>query len=81
MDDYQPAARIDPEILQLISFSLRCTEPDLIVPSFALASTIDYILVAHFLIIRTPSVRKDGVWWDVLTHELGEAEAAIILDV
>jgi hypothetical protein len=71
------AASIDPNVLQVIASGLLSAEPDLVIASLALASTIRQVLEGDLLSIRSPCVRKDGIWRNVVDKIFGQAEVAI----
>ena len=73
-----PAASVDPEIPYVVYFSLIRAKLYLLVAVLAMTRVLQNILICNLLAIGAPSVREYGVAWNVLTHEFGEAEAAIV---
>ena len=73
-----PAASVDPEILQGVHFSLISAKLYLLVAILVMTRVLHDILIRNLLAIGAPSVREYGVAWNVLTHEFGEAEAAVV---
>jgi hypothetical protein len=73
-----PAASVDPEILQVVCFSLIRAKVYLHVAVLVMTRVLQDILVCSLLAIGAPNVRQYGVGWSVLTHEFGEAEAAVV---
>jgi hypothetical protein len=73
-----PAASVDPEILHVVCFSLIHAKAYLLVAVLVVTRILQDILICNLLAIGAPSVREYGVAWNVLTHEFGEAEAAIV---
>jgi hypothetical protein len=73
-----PAASVDPEILHVVYFSLIRAKLYLLVAVLVMTRVLQDILICNLLAIDAPSVRQYGVGWSVLTHEFGEAEAAVV---
>ena len=74
-------ARIDPEVLETFHSSLSTTATDFVVSDLCLVIIVgDQVLKAYFLVVMSPRMTEDRVRWCVLTSELNEAEAAIVVD-
>jgi hypothetical protein len=60
-----PAASVDPEILQVVCFSLIRAKVYLLVTVLVMTRVLQDVLVCNFLAIGAPSVREYGVEWSV----------------
>jgi hypothetical protein len=56
---------------------LFSAEPDLVIASLALASIIRQVLEGDLLDIRSPCMRKYGIWRNIVYKIFGQAKVAI----
>ena len=66
-----------PSVLQAIASGFFSTEADLLIARFVLPSTIYQVFKGDLFCVRSPCVRKDGTFRNIVVHEaLGQAELA-----
>lgn len=69
------AAGVNPKVMQAVTLSLFTAELYLAITSLALARAVYQILKGDLL--RSPSVRKYSILWDIAPEELRQAEIAV----